>query len=117
MLIDEVKVTRKGKEGRGIKKLIGDEYFFEGHFPGRPIMPGVLIMESMAQTAMAVIGRGDIKLSGVDKVKFRQTIEPDDILKIDVTLKEEKDGIFKVEGKVEIDKNIAAAGLLTLSGE
>ncbi len=117
LMIDEVKVIRRGKEGTGIKKLTGDEYFFEGHFPGRPIMPGVLIMESMAQTAMVVIGRADLNLSGVDKVKFRQTIEPDDILKIKVEIEESEENIFKVKGEVEIDRNIAASGSIILSPE
>lgn len=117
LLIDEVKISISGQRGMGIKKLTGNEYFFEGHFPGRPIMPGVLIVEAIAQTAMAVIGRSDLKLSGVDKIRFRQTIEPDDILKIDVSVEKTDGGKFKVEGEVKIDRNIAASGTLILSSE
>jgi 3-hydroxyacyl-[acyl-carrier-protein] dehydratase len=115
LLIDEVKIAEPARRGRGIKKLSGSEYFFEGHFPGRPIMPGVLIVEAVSQTAMAVIGRRDLKLSGVDKIRFRQTIEPDDILKIDVEIEKTDAGQFKVDGTVTVDRNTAASGTISLS--
>ncbi|MEA3506967.1 MAG: 3-hydroxyacyl-[acyl-carrier-protein] dehydratase FabZ, partial [Elusimicrobiota bacterium] len=117
LLVDEVKISETGCRGTGIKKLTGDEYFFEGHFPGRPIMPGVLIVEAISQTAMAVIGQSDLKLSGVEKIRFRQTIEPDDILKIDVEIEKGDAGKFKVEGEVVVDRNTAASGTVVLSTE
>jgi 3-hydroxyacyl-[acyl-carrier-protein] dehydratase len=62
MFLDEVKVEKEGISGKAYKKLTGNEYFFEGHFPDRPVMPGVLIIEAISQAAMVISGRSDLKL-------------------------------------------------------
>jgi 3-hydroxyacyl-[acyl-carrier-protein] dehydratase len=114
LMIDEVEVLKSGTEGTGYKKLTGKEYFFEGHFPGRPVMPGVLIVEAIAQTAMTVAGRGDLMLKGVENVKFRQTIEPQDTVKINVQLKQKNDSGYEFFGEVYADSNMAASGNIFL---
>ncbi|MGM0441224.1 MAG: 3-hydroxyacyl-ACP dehydratase FabZ [Elusimicrobiota bacterium] len=114
LFIDRVYIKEVGKKGRGIKKLTYDDYFFEGHFPERPVMPGVIIIESIAQTAMAVMKRDDLKLKSVNKVKFRHTIQPDDIIEIQVNLEEEKKGTFKFSGQVLVDEKVAASGEVTI---
>ncbi|MFC2061795.1 3-hydroxyacyl-ACP dehydratase FabZ [Elusimicrobiota bacterium] len=115
LFIDEVKIEEAGKKGQGIKKLTGKEYFFEGHFPGRPVMPGVLIVEAIAQTAMVVLNRGDLRLKGVKKVKFRQTIQPGDTMKVDIELKEKNDSDCRINGEVYVDSNLVASGDIVIA--
>ncbi|MFW6134045.1 MAG: 3-hydroxyacyl-ACP dehydratase FabZ [Elusimicrobiota bacterium] len=115
LMIDGVDVVKEGHKGIGYKKLTGNEYFFQGHFPDIPVMPGVLIVETIVQTAMVVAERGDLKMDRVEKVKFRQTIEPGDMVEIEVELKEKKDGKFKFFGQVFVEKNLAASGNIILS--
>ena len=114
LMIDEVVVEEKGKKGKGSKTLTGGEYFFEGHFPERPVMPGVLIVEAIAQTSMVVAGRGDLKLKGMEKIKFRQTIIPNDTLKINVELIKETEKEYIFQGEVYVDENLAASGNILL---
>jgi len=114
IMIDSVSMEKPGRVGTGYKTLTGDEYFFEGHFPGRPVMPGVLIVEAISQTAMVVSGRSGLRISGVEKVRFRQTIEPGDRLEIKTELAGEEEGRLKFHGEVIVDENIAASGSVVL---
>lgn len=114
LMLDSVDVEIDGEKGKGYKKLTGNEYFFEGHFPDRPVMPGVLIVEAIAQTSMVVAGRGDLKIKGVRRVKFRQTIEPDDYMEINVELKEKTGDSYEFKGEVYVDKNLVASGSVIL---
>ncbi|MGM0568210.1 MAG: 3-hydroxyacyl-ACP dehydratase FabZ [Elusimicrobiota bacterium] len=115
LMIDECSVEEKGRSGRGLKKVSGKEYFFEGHFPGRPVMPGVLIIEAIAQTAMIVYGGGDLKLRGIKKIKFRQTIEPGDIVLFKVRFVKKEGNEIEFASEVYIDDSIAASGEIILS--
>ena len=116
LMIDSADIKVPGSEGSGYKELRGSEYFFEGHFPARPVMPGVLTVETIAQTAMVVIGRGDLRLSGVERIKFRQTIEPGDRLEIKVKLISSEEGVFRFSGEVILGENTAASGEVLLEG-
>jgi 3-hydroxyacyl-[acyl-carrier-protein] dehydratase len=115
LMIDEVDIEEEGRKGTARKKLTGKEYFFEGHFPGRPVMPGVLIVEAMLQAAMVVLGSGDMKMKGVEKVKFRQPIEPGDIISINIQLISSENGLYKVNGEVLLGDDLAASGDILLS--
>ncbi len=114
LMLDEVVIEKEGEKGKGYKRLTGNEYFFEGHFPSRPVMPGVLIVEIIAQTAMVIVKRGDLKLKGVEKVKFRQTIKPDDTMEINVQLKGKKEKTYEFSGEVYVGNNLAASGAILL---
>lgn len=93
LLLDEVTELRPGDYARGVWRLTGDEAFFAGHFPGRPTLPGVLMVESIAQLgAYAVLtggGRAVGKLplfGGVDGVRFRRQVAPGETLELEVEL-------------------------------
>lgn len=115
LIIDEVEIEVPEKKGVGKKHLTGKEYFFEGHFPGRPVMPGVLIVEAITQTAMVVLNRGDLKMKALNNVKFRQTIEPGDNLLIKIELNSMEDNQYKIKGEVLVNDSPAASGQVFLS--
>lgn len=101
----------------GIKHLTGDEMFFAGHFPGNPVMPGVLIVEALAQTgAVAILSQPEWKgktayFAGIDKARFKQKVVPGDVL----TLETE---IIKIKGPIGIGKAVARVnGKLACSAE
>jgi 3-hydroxyacyl-[acyl-carrier-protein] dehydratase len=92
LLLDEVTDLVIGESAKGLWRLTGDEYFFAGHFPGRPTLPGVLMLEAIAQLgAYAVLSdakfAGKLPLfGGVEKSRFRRQVVPGDVLELEVTL-------------------------------
>lgn len=92
LLIDEIVELEPGVRAVGIKHVSPDEYYFAGHFPGEPIMPGVLQVESLAQVgAVAVLSMPDFKgkialFGGIREAKFRQVVRPGDTLRLEVEL-------------------------------
>jgi len=120
LFVDEVtKINAKRIEA--IKKITGKEYFFPGHFPGNPLMPGVLLVEAMAQTGGILVlnqlpeARGKLTLFlGIDKVRFRRQVRPGDTLRIVCELLSLKKNICKVKGKVYIGDKIVGEGELLL---
>lgn len=119
LLIDHIVRCEVGKSCIAEWHLTGDEYFFEGHFPGQPITPGVLLLESLAQAgAFSVLSQdemmGKIALFGkADKVKFRRQVLPGDTLRLEI----EMGRLSKIggggSGKATIDGEIACQGELT----
>jgi 3-hydroxyacyl-[acyl-carrier-protein] dehydratase len=96
LMIDGISEVEAGKTAIGFKNVLPDEYYFQGHFPGSPVMPGVLIIEAIAQVgAFAVLYderyKGSILLfTGIKKAKFRRKVLPGDILKIEVKIEKIK---------------------------
>ena len=88
LLVDTVDIIEDAKKAIGTKCVTANEAFFQGHFPGRPIMPGVLIVEALAQTACVLLGeklRAENKIAfflGIENVKFRQPVTPGSVLKL-----------------------------------
>ena len=109
LLIDRVDELIEGKSAKGIKNVTINEYFFQGHFPEEPVMPGVLIIEAIAQLgAVIVMSNPENKgktayFGGLDKVKFRQKVVPGDVLKIETE-------ITKVKGHVGVGRGVAYVG-------
>ncbi len=118
LLVDRIVEMEEGKRAVGLKNVTINEPFFQGHFPGYPVMPGVLLVEAMAQVgAVALLSmpdnQGKIGLfAGIDKLRFRQQVVPGDQLRIEVNLDRVRGRIGKGTGKVEVDGKVAAEGEL-----
>jgi 3-hydroxyacyl-[acyl-carrier-protein] dehydratase len=117
LLIDRIDEFEPGVSAKGIKNVTYNEYFFRGHFPQEPVMPGVLIVESLAQTgAVAILSLEENKgktayFAGLDKVKFKKKVIPGDTLELSVE-------IIRKKGPVGIGKGIAMVdGKLAVSCE
>ncbi|KLN61468.1 3-hydroxyacyl-ACP dehydratase [Kiloniella spongiae] len=116
LLIDRVDNIIKDEGAVGLKNVTINEPFFEGHFPRQPIMPGVLIVEAMAQTAaVLVVETLDGEAAGklvyfmtVDEARFRKPVTPGDQLKIHVTKTRSRGAVWKFEGKAMVDGKLVA---------
>ena len=116
LLVDRVLELEPGKRGVGIKNVTVNEPFFQGHFPGIPIMPGVLIIEAMAQLgAVIVLGmpenQGKLALfAGIDNVRFRRQVVPGDQLRLEVEITRLRGTIGKGKGRAFVDGELAVEG-------
>jgi len=115
LLVDRILEIDLGKRIVGIKNVTINEPFFQGHFPGNPIMPGVLIIESMAQVA-AVLAFKSAKGSegklflfvGIDRAKFRKPVGPGDRLRIEVSVLRERPPYWHLKGEVSVEGQAVA---------
>ncbi|EYE89834.1 3-hydroxyacyl-ACP dehydratase [Fervidicella metallireducens AeB] len=118
LLVDRIMEIEEGKRAVGIKNVTINEPFFQGHFPGNPIMPGVLIVEAMAQVgAVAILSTEEYKgklavFTGIEKMKFRKQVVPGDTLKMEAEMIALKRGIGKAKVCATVDGKIAAEGEL-----
>ena len=123
LLIDEVVELEPGSRVVARKRVRADEWYLTGHFPGRPIMPGVLIVEAMAQAgAVAVLceeeNRGRLALfAGIDNVRFKRIVEPGDELELTCVLERVRGPIGKGAVTATVDGELAARGTLTFAVE
>ena len=115
LLIDEILEIEPGKRIKGVKHVSEEEYYFKGHFPGNPIMPGVLQVETIAQAgAVAVLilpeNKGKLVLfAGIDKARFKRMVKPGDELIIEVEIESFRRNIGKGKGKATVDGKLACA--------
>ncbi len=122
LLVDRVLACEAGKFCHALKNVTYNEPFFTGHFPHRPVMPGVLIIEALAQACgilafrtVEVIPDKDTRFYfvAIDKARFRKPVEPGDQLHLKVTLLRAFKGIWKFQGVAEVDgKEVAAAEIM-----
>ncbi|NES99371.1 MAG: 3-hydroxyacyl-ACP dehydratase FabZ [Sphaerospermopsis sp. SIO1G2] len=122
LLVDKIIDYVPGKMAVGVKNVTFNEPQFQGHFPGRSLMPGVLIVEAMAQvggvvmTQMPDLPKGLFVFAGIDKVRFRRQVVPGDQLILTVELLSVKQRRFgKMQGRAEVDGKLAAEGELMFS--
>ena len=121
LMIDEVEKYQPGESAVAYKYVNEKEWYFQGHFPGNPIMPGVLITESLAQTgAIAILSveenRGKNALfGGIDKMKFKKIVLPGDKLKLEVKIIKKKGPIGVGEAIATVEGKIVAKGELTFA--
>lgn len=122
LLVDKIVDIETGKKAVGIKNVTINEPFFQGHFPGNPIMPGVLIVEALAQLAgcMMVYGNAENKgklgvFTGIDGFRFRKQIVPGDTLRLETEMLMTKRGLVKVHARASVDEQSAAEGEIMFS--
>jgi len=123
LLIDEVVEFAPGQRVVAKKRVREDEWYLAGHFPGRPVMPGVLIVEAMAQTgAVAVLSqeenRGRIAyFAGIDDCRFKRIVEPGDELELTCELERVRGPIGRGRAQARVGEELAARGTLTFAVE
>lgn len=115
LLVDRIVEMEEGKRVVGIKNVTINEPFFQGHFPGHPIMPGVLIIEAMAQVggvfAMITGGIGNDKVTyfaGIDNARFRKPVVPGDVLRLELELINCRRGLYCFQGKAFVGDTLVA---------
>ncbi|HEX5776727.1 MAG TPA: 3-hydroxyacyl-ACP dehydratase FabZ [Caulobacteraceae bacterium] len=116
LLIDRAQDYRASQSIVGIKNVTFNEPFFAGHFPGNPVMPGVLIVEAMGQTGAVLMSKSlDVDPTGktiffmsIDNCRFRHPVRPGDVLRMEVNVVFHRRGIFKFHGKASVGDNLAA---------
>lgn len=123
LLVDRLEVEVPGEKGIGIKNVTMNEEFFQGHFPGNPVMPGGLQIEAMAQTAGALVvaasgeNAGDKKISvlfmSIDGVKFRKPVKPGDQLRMHVEKVQARRNVFVFRGKSMVDDKVVSEAEFT----
>ena len=116
LLVDRVLEIDKGKRIKALKNVSVNEPFFTGHFPSRPVMPGVLMLEALAQAAgllsfdmlgVAPDENTVFYFVGIDNARFKRPVEPGDQLILEVELDRIKGGIYKFKGVARVDTNVA----------
>ena len=123
LLVDRITELDLGKRIVGMKNVSANEPFFQGHFPGTPIMPGVLIVEAMAQVGGVLArltmpevlekeGPGELFFMAIDKVKFRRPVVPGDQLVFELEALRTGSKVWKMAGKSFVDGNLVAEALL-----
>ncbi|NLT94586.1 MAG: 3-hydroxyacyl-ACP dehydratase FabZ [Clostridia bacterium] len=118
LLVDKIIEIEPGKRVVGLKNVTANEEYFNGHFPGYPVMPGVLIIEALAQTgAVGVLCMEEYKgklvlFAGIDKVKFRKQVVPGDQLRLEVEVTKLRGKVGKCQARAFVGEDLAAEGEL-----
>lgn len=116
LMVDRAMVVVPGKKGIGYKNVSIGEPFFQGHFPEEPIMPGVLIVEAMAQVgAIVLLSQDEFEgktpyFAGINKVRFKRKVVPGDVLKMEVEIVKLRASIGIGQGKAYVDDELACEG-------
>jgi 3-hydroxyacyl-[acyl-carrier-protein] dehydratase len=116
LLVDRAEEYRPHQSIVGIKCVTVNEPFFQGHFPGYPVMPGVLIVEALAQTGAVLMSKSlDVDVAGktilfisVDNCRFRQPVRPGDVIRMHVEVLRARGDVFKFRGRALVDEKVAA---------
>jgi len=121
LFIDEITEYVPGEYAKGVKHVREDEYYFKGHFPGNPIMPGVIIIETLAQVGAVMMLTSDkfkgkmVLFAGIDKVRFKRIVKPGDILELEVKILNLKLNIGKGAGEARVNGELACSSELLFS--
>ena len=116
LLVDRAEEYRAHQSIVGIKCVTANEPFFQGHFPGYPVMPGVLIVEALAQTGAVLMSKSlevdtrgkTILFMSVDNCRFRQPVRPGDVIRMHVEVLRHRGDVFKFKGRALVDEKVAA---------
>ncbi|MEE0944854.1 MAG: 3-hydroxyacyl-ACP dehydratase FabZ [Clostridia bacterium] len=121
LLVDKITEMEEGKRAVGIKNVTVNEPFFQGHFPSNPIMPGVLIVESLAQVGAVMLlslpeNKGKLGVfTGINSMKFRRQVVPGDTLLLEAELVTYRHGMGKANVKATVDGAVAASGEISFA--
>ena len=117
LLVDKIIECDDDSQIVGIKSVTMNEPFFQGHFPDFPVMPGVLIVEAMAQVACILAlrvlkkeGHSSIFFTGIDSVKFRKPVVPGDVLRLELTKTKQRGELFRFDGKALVEDQVVTQG-------
>ena len=121
LMIDRIEDLVLGESAVGIKNITINEPFFQGHFPLKPIMPGVFILEAMGQTAGVVVGKsmnlekgeGLVYFMSMEGVRFRKLVVPGDILRLCVKKVRSRENVWRFEGKAYVGNALVAEAMFT----
>ena len=122
LLVDRIEDVVLGESCTGLKNVTMNEWFFQGHFPGHPIMPGVLIVEALAQTAGALVihseqslqeGKQVVYFMSIDGVKFRKPVVPGDTLHLKVSKVQSRGPVWKFQGKACVGDQVMTEATFT----
>lgn len=123
LLVDRLQIVKPGEEAIGTKNVSLNEWYFQGHFPEKPIMPGVLIIEALAQAAAALVMKS-LELSGenqnklvyfmsIEGAKFRRPVVPGDVLSLHVVKEKSRDNVWRFKGKAIVDNKTTSEANFT----
>jgi beta-hydroxyacyl-ACP dehydratase FabZ len=122
LLVDRILETDGSTRMVGLKNVTINEPYFQGHFPDHPVMPGVLLVEALAQVGVILLLHNDpdrnsklVYFSGIDKCRFRQPVVPGDQLKIEVDVLKQRDRYYKMKGQASVDGSVAVEAELSCS--
>lgn len=116
LFVDKVEIEEEGKKGIGYKNVTMNEYYFQGHFPEKPVMPGVIIIETMAQVgAVILLSKEEFKgripyFAGINKFRFKRVVKPGDTLRMEVEITKLRGSVGIGEGKAYVGDEVAAEG-------
>jgi beta-hydroxyacyl-ACP dehydratase FabZ len=120
LLVDRIRELEPDRRIVGIKNVTINEPFFQGHFPGRPVMPGVLILEALAQVggvlafkSLGKVGRPVVYLTGIDAAKFRKPVLPGDVLRLEVDVLKKRPPFWKMQGKAFVESELVCEAEVT----
>ncbi len=119
LLVDRIIDMEPGIKAVGIKNVTINEGFFHGHFPGHPIMPGVLIIEAMAQVACILAFRSgasegrSVYFLSIEKAKFRKPVVPGDQLRLEISILQQRGNVWKFSGNAVVEAKVAAEAEFT----
>jgi len=126
LFVDGVLELDKGSRILAVKRFSEDEYFFKGHFPGNPIVPGVILVEAMAQVGGVLVyssfteelksrGQTGAYLAGLENVRFRKAVIPNDLVKMDVRIEKKRSRVIIFEGEARVDDAKVAEAQIMVS--
>lgn len=121
LLVDRIIEIDEGQRAVGIKNVTANEWFFEGHFPGKKVMPGVLIVEALAQVAAVALLKGvemagkSPLFGGIENMRFRKPVLPGDQLRLEFTLEKMRGPIGKGHVRATVDGKLAAEGTISFA--
>lgn len=122
LLVDRIIETDGSTFMVGLKNVTINESFFQGHFPGHPVVPGVLLVEALAQIGVLLLFSSDenrasklVYFSGIDNCRFRQPVIPGDQVRLEVNILKQRERYFKMKGRALVDGNLAVEAELSCS--